>query len=311
MKTTTAAAIFISLSSGVSFAANPAPAANRKAILGMAGKFKVNFHFQETAPLQPGYAVKEAYDEEAHELVVVAEESDRRIALQHLLVVSDETVVHHWRQVWTYEDRRVNEFQGENRWKTRELSEAEARGTWTQLVTQVDNSPRYEGVGRWSHEGGASRWVSGDTWRPLPRREHTKRKDYKVVGGINTHLLTAVGWAHEQANIKLDLTPAGPKALARETGLNTYTRDEKFDFSPAEKFWVGYKDYSNAVASAWDEVTAKESSYRLEDDIQVSKLRREIKELGKEKLSQTEAREKVLAIIAKYLRKPAVAAAER
>jgi hypothetical protein len=310
MRTIQALAFLAALITSPAFAADAAPEADRKAILGMAGKFKVHFHFAETASFKPGYALQKPYDEDAHEWVVVAEDTGRRIALQHLLVVPGGVVVHHWRQIWTFEDRRVNEIQGENTWKTRELTEGEARGTWTQLVTQVDNSPRYEGVGKWNHEGGASRWVSGDTWRPLPRREHTKRKDYKVVGGINTHLLTQAGWSHEQANIKLDLTPEGPKALAREEGLNTYTRDESFDFSPAEKFWADYKDFSNTLVAAWDEVTARESAYRLEDDIQVSNLRDDIKDLGKEKLPAAEAKQKALAVIQKYLRKPGVAEAK-
>jgi hypothetical protein len=128
-----------------------------------------------------------------------------------------------------------------------------------------------------------------------------------VLGGINTHLLTQAGWSHEQANIKLDLTPDGPKALAREEGLNTYTRDESLDLASAEKFWAGYKEFSNLVASAWDEVTAREAAYRIEDDIQVSDLRSDIKDIGREKLSAPEAKAKVLAVIQKYLRKPGVA----
>jgi hypothetical protein len=327
---TIAALVFITTAI---YAAEPSLEADRRAILGMSGKFKVSFHFAETLAFQPGYELKKAYDEEAHELVVVAEDTPKRISLQHLLVVGGGHVVHHWRQIWTYEDTRVNEFQGNNSWKTRVLTPEAAAGTWTQLVTQVDNSPRYESWGRWNHEGGAARWVSGDTWRPLPRREHTKRSDYDVVGGINTHILSATGWAHEQANTKLDLTPTGPKAIARESGLNTYTRDDKydfspaeifaresglntythddkFDFSPAEKFWVGYSEFSNTVASAWEEVMARESSYNINDDIELSELRDEIKDVNKLKLPAAEAKEKVKLTIAKFIKTPASANAK-
>jgi hypothetical protein len=307
MKTTA----FLLLTALTAFAADPAPEADRKAILAMAGKFKVHFHFEETLGFQPGYELTKPYDEDAHEWVVVAEDSPRRIALQHLLVVAGgKVVVHHWRQVWTYEDTRVNEFQGENNWKTRELTPEQAKGTWTQLVTQVDNSPRYESWGRWNYEGGAIRWVSSDTWRPLPRREHTKRKDYDVIGGVNTHIITNNGWAHEQVNTKLDLTPNGPKALSREAGLNTYVRDESYDFSPAVKFWEGYKEFSDAAMAEWDAVMARENAYRLDDDIEVSGLRDEIKDIGKAKLPIAEAKEKIRAAINKFLKKPAVAAAE-
>lgn len=297
------------LSSFSAFAADPAPETDRKAILAMAGNYKVDFHFAETLAFQPGYELTKPYDEDAHETVMVVEDSPRRIVLQHLLVTPGPVVIHHWRQIWTYEDTRVNEFQGHNTWKTRELTAEQAKGTWTQLVTQTDNSPRYEGVGRWKHEGGASTWTS-DTWRPLPRREHTKRKDYDVIAGTNTHIITANGWAHEQANTKLRVSPEGVKAISREEGLNTYARDEKTDFAPAVKFWDGYKEFSNAVAAEWDAVTARENSYKLEDDIQVSSLRDEMKDISKEKLPIAEAKVKIRAAIEKYLRKPAVAASE-
>lgn len=290
----------------------PAPEADRQAILAMAGKFKVHFQFNETLAFRPGYELTKPMNEDTHEWVVVAKDTPRRIELQHLLIVGNgPMVVHHWRQIWTYEDTRVNEFQGENNWKTRELTPEQAKGTWTQLVTQVDNSPRYESWGRWNHEGNADRWVSGDTWRPLPRREHTKRKDYDVLSGINIHVITPTGWAHEQTNTKLDLTPAGPKAIARELGLNTYTKDESFDYSAAEKYWEGYRDFSNALAEEWEQVIARENAYRIEDDIEVSELRDAMKDIAREKLPIAEARPKIKAAIEKLLRQPgATAAAE-
>jgi hypothetical protein len=296
------ATIFIPL-----YAGEP-PEADRKAILSMAGKFKVNFNFEETLPLQSGYELKKPYHEDAHEMVIVAEDAGDRIALQHLLVITGGRVIHHWRQVWTYEDTRINEFQGNNTWVVRKLSPEEARGTWSQLVTQVDNSPRYEGWGRWNHDGGAARWTSSTTWRPLPRREHTKRKDYDVLVGTNTHILTALGWAHEQANTKLDLDPAGSKAIARESGLNTYERIENFDFEPANKFWSNYGEFSNTVTAVWLDIMGSEDNYRIQDDIEVSELRDEIEALRKAKLPIAEAKEKIHAAILKYLRKaPATA----
>ena len=149
------------------------PVADRAAILAMAGEFSVTFRFEETIPLQPGYVLTKPYHEEARELVVVAEETPGRIALQHLLLVGDNRTIQHWRQVWTYEDTRITEFQGRNTWKSRVLTPAEVRGTWTQMVTNVDNSPRYEGLGRWEHANGVSSWTAGETWRPLPRREYS------------------------------------------------------------------------------------------------------------------------------------------
>src|SRR5262245_53838252 len=93
--------LLTAFTSFTAFGADPAPDADRKAILAMAGKFNVHFHFAETLAFQPGYEITKPYNEDAHEMVVVAEDTPRRIALQHLLVVNGGRVVHHWRQIWT------------------------------------------------------------------------------------------------------------------------------------------------------------------------------------------------------------------
>ena len=65
-------------------------------------------------------------------------------------------------------------------WGYRKLSKAlAAKGTWTQKVFQVDDSPRYEGYATWVHVDGRHYWDS-QTDGPLPRREYSKRSDYNV-----------------------------------------------------------------------------------------------------------------------------------
>ena len=44
--------------------------------------------------------------------------------------------------------------------------------------------------GRWEHFGNVSTWLSSTTWRPLPRREFSVRKDYDVLVGTNRHTIT-------------------------------------------------------------------------------------------------------------------------
>jgi len=80
---------------------------DRAAILGMAGKFEVEFNFTETVALAPDYELKKPYTSKAHELVKVVEDTDKSITLQHLLVVDGEfgpAVIKHWAQIWKYED---------------------------------------------------------------------------------------------------------------------------------------------------------------------------------------------------------------
>ncbi|MES2705755.1 MAG: DUF6607 family protein [Verrucomicrobiota bacterium] len=282
---------------------------DRKAILSMAGQFDVNFTFHETLSLQKGYEMKtNLYDEDAHELVVVAENTPRRIALQHLLVVGDKMVIKHWAQIWTFEDTRICEFQGNNSWKMKDITPAEAEGKWTQLVTQVDDSPRYEGIGRWVHRGEISEWTSSETPRPLPRREHTKRKDYEILGGNNRHTVTPTGWAHEQDNTKLQLRDGKQVPLAREVGLNTYKRDNAFDFQAARDFWSREAPFWGTVNAAWTEVQNQRNEFAIKDRFDVPGLRKAIDEVQQQQ--QKELQTKITGVIATFLDAKPVATAE-
>ena len=73
-------------------------------------------------------------------------------------------VTKHWRQDWRYEDPDLLAYRGDNTWATATRRRAARRGTWTQAVFQVDDSPRYEAYGRWQHFGNVS------TWRERRRR---------------------------------------------------------------------------------------------------------------------------------------------
>jgi hypothetical protein len=209
------------------------PQQDRAAILAMAGEYRVHFEFTETVALRGGYATKPAKTSGATELVVVVEDSPGRIVLQHLLLdTRSNGVIKHWRQDWTWQDTTLLEFRGDRRWQRRALAPAEVAGRWTQSVHEVDDSPRYAAVGRWEHRGDTSEWVSEQTWRPLPRREHTTRDDYDVLVGTNRHIVTPWGWVHAQDNTKLDLRRnAAEPLIAKEVGSNTYRRINDVDFS--------------------------------------------------------------------------------
>jgi len=267
----------------------------------MAGSFAVDFRFQETLALQPGYMVTKPYHEEAMELVVVAEDSPRRIVLQHLLLIGKGNVLQHWRQIWTFEDTRLTEFRGHNTWRSRELTPAESLGTWTQMVTNVDNSPRYEGVGRWDHTGGVSAWTSGETWRPLPRREYSKRDDYDVMLAVNRHTLTPQGWAHEQTNSKLDLAEPSNRLLAREDGLNLYVRTEN-DLSPAQAWWEANRDFSNDLTAVWEQIAASRTHYAITDDIDTAKLRSDIKRVAEAKPAPEDRMKNILDVVLSFVK---------
>lgn len=251
----------------------PSPACDaqqdRRAILAMAGSYRVSFDFEETEVLAPGYATHAPLKTGATELVVVLADSPGRVSLQHVLVVGG-GVTKHWRQDWAFEDRELLEFRGHNTWTERQVSTDEARCTWTQAVFEVDDSPRYEGIGRWLHDAQGSVWQSNETWRPLPRREYKKRSDYDVLLGVNRHRITATGWEHEQANVKVVLAPH--HALVRERGLNRYTRIDADATQAAASYWQATAAFWQQVRAEWTRVLAPRKRVQLSTEVDGKRL---------------------------------------
>ncbi len=232
-------------------------ACDRKAILAMAGNYKVTFHFDETVLLAAGYSPKAAKDTAAVEAVIVLTDEEQRIELQHLLVIPGGIVIKHWRQVWLYETPSHWAFVGAQKFDPRERTEAERAGTWTQLVYEVSDAPRYAGLGKWNHKYGVSTWTSERTWRPLPRREYTTRSDYDLINAENRHTITPFGWTHEQDNTKVVRRNGGADStLTREFGFNEYTLTND-GLEPAQKYWQQTAPFWAAVRARWDALLDK------------------------------------------------------
>jgi len=159
-------------------------------------------------------------------------------------------------------------YRGRNTWARTRLRPAEVRGTWSQAVFQVDDSPRYESYGRWEHFANVSTWRSGTTWRPLPRREFSVRNDYQVLIGTNRHTITPTGWVQEEENLKVALDAAGtPSAtdavLAKEIGLNRYERLTDFDHSAGDRYLARTEPFWQAVRAAWTEIIRERGRFTL------------------------------------------------
>lgn len=242
------------LASSVSAFAAP-PEEDRRAILAMAGNYNVAFDFNETVLIAKDYTTpSKSYHEEAFETVVVAEDTPERITLQHLLVVGKgekSHVIKHWAQIWTWQDTRLLDYAGDEKWNRVTVSAEQAAGKWSQLVTSVDDSPRYEALGRWTHDLGTSSWTSEPTRRPLPRREYEKREDYDYLLGTNRHTLTANGWVHWQDNRKVVDRDGKKVALGFEAGLNQYRREENPLAATANEWWTKNSAFWNPVRDFW------------------------------------------------------------
>jgi len=243
---------------------------DREAILNMTGRYRVTFRFRETIPIQDGYQVREPFVAGGTEVVRVIEDEGDRITHQHFLLVNQgKTVIKHWRQVWTYEDRVIYEYQGDNRWTPRTLPAEDVKNTWAGAVFQVGDSPRYETYGSFTHHPNFSSWESNRFWRPLPRRETKKRDDYDVMGGRHRLTIKKDIWYHEQDNRKIVRNNHGDleSVLVREVGLNTYAPARGLDVSRVDEYWRTSRSFWREVRSYWRRVMGLRQPIQLKEQI--------------------------------------------
>ena len=238
---------------------------DRRAILAMAGSYRVTFDFLEVTPFTADAKRDRPYQSWGTERVFVDRDDGRFISLSHILVMrivqkdgslSEPLVTKHWRQDWRYEPAEVVEYRGREQWARRVLRHKDVAGQWSQTVYQVDESPRYASFGKWQHSASFSSWISGDTWRPLPRREWSARKDYQVLIGTNRHTIIPTGWIQEENNLKgvLDdrrALAADKPYLAREYGVARYERLQAPDFGAADQYYESTKKFWDEVREAW------------------------------------------------------------
>ena len=248
---------------------------DRRAILAMAGDYRTSFDFIETVGFTEGYQPRAPYQSWGTERVYVVANEPEFVSLQHIIVMhfldadgfeSDAMVVKHWRQDWQYEDAEVHAFQGRGAFARRVLDQASQKGAWTQTVFQVDDSPRYEAVGRWTHASGVSYWQSDDRRRPLPRREFSVRDDYQALYGSHRITITPAGWTQEEDALKLVLDennrPSSSRPyLAREAGLSRYDRVLDYDFSAGDEYWQNTGAFWSRVRHYWDALYKAESAF--------------------------------------------------
>lgn len=278
---------------------------DRQAILAMAGDYKVTFDFEETVAFVDGYELPEPYITGGYESVRVIEDRGDFISLQHILVVGgkDKFPVKHWRQDWYYEPDTVLTFIGGNAWSHRPVSAQDRKGKWSQIVYQVDDAPRYGAIAAWSHDRGASTWTPPAEWRPLPRRDATKRDDYHAIDAVNRHAITPFGWVHEQDNSKLVLT-GKEQILVREIGVNTYIRDDSYEVAVAEDYWAATETFWAGVREKWFALEGTGMPFGLTIQGEPEELYMQILPLADAviagDMSNTDAIAEVHAIIDKY-----------
>ena len=259
---------------------------DRRAILAMAGEYRVSFDFLEVVRYDPALKPDAPYQSWGTEVVLVAEDRPDFIALQHILVMrvrrpdgspSEPIVVRHWRQEWRHEADRLLAYAGKESWRLLETPAEKRRGAWVQTVYQVDDSPRYAASGRWEHTDSFSTWISEETWRPLPRREFSVRSDYHVLVGTNRHTILPTGWVQEENNLKVALDdPGKPRArlpyVAREYGVARYERIRNHDFGPGRRYFERTEPFWAEVRDAWRALAEREKGFRLKARVDQGQL---------------------------------------
>lgn len=256
---------------------------DRRAVLAMVGDFRVSFQFVEVAGMESNYSQKKPYFSWTTERVTILEDKGDFISLQHTLVmfieqkdgsVNDPILVKHWRQDWSYEDTHIHAYTSKLQWTERTLAKDEVTGQWSQTVYQVDDSPRYEVVGKWIHGPQLSVWQSNFGKRPMPRREFSVREDYDLLQGWNTVTIYPTGWLHEQSNFKLALEreEQDSRYIAKETGINRYDRIRSPNLDEATAYWKRTGAYWKAVRDIWSDIYAKNSKFSLLSKVDGEKL---------------------------------------
>ncbi|PVD53670.1 hypothetical protein DC498_03925 [Terrimonas sp.] len=239
----------------------------KKNIEKLCGCFEVQFKYAETFSPDEDYKFHNRENLAAGaELVVPVEMSDKKISLQHLLVISDTMVVKHWREDWTYENPELFVYKGDKTWEKTALNAADVKGKWTQTVWEVSEAPRYQGISQWYNTDGKTIWEN-TTDAPLPRREYSTRSDYNVLQRGNRIIINEEGWIHDQDNKKIIRENGTDKLLVEEKGVNSYKKIDDKQCAAGLAYWKKNKLYWAKVKTVWDDYMAKHNSITIKDKV--------------------------------------------
>lgn len=271
----------------------------------LCGCFNVEFKYAETFSPDENYQFHERETINGGlEYVFPVEISDKKMVLQHLLVITDKVIIKHWREDWSYENPVIWKYTGNKTWKKEILKPEAVKGRWTQSVWEVSDEPRYQGSSEWIHNNGQWYWLN-TTDAPLPRREYSVRSDYNLLNRTNRIFITDSGYRHEQDNKKITREGNADKLLVEEKGLNTYVKTDEASCAAAKAWWEQNKYYWEAVRSAWEKKIANINTIKMETKVNDKMLHEYLMEQAKEyaagKIPTTELDAKISALIDLFL----------
>lgn len=271
----------------------------------LCGCFEVEFKYAETFSPNADYKF---HDREAisggTELTFPVEISDKKIVMQHLLIITDSMIVKHWREDWTYENPVIWKFNGDNLWTKQQLKPQDVKGKWTQSVWEVSDAPRYQGVSDWVAQDGKLVWQS-TTDAPLPRREYSVRSDYNILQRTNRLVINENGYVHEQDNKKVLRANGTDKVLVEEKGINSYKRIADSECAAGKAYWEKTKDYWTSVRLAWEDYLAAHGTVELKKTVDGKVMHDHLFAMAKDyaagKIKPAETKAKVKALLEKFV----------
>ena len=244
-------------------AANAQVNSGSETVTKICGCFDVNFKYAETFSPVKDYQYHER--EEIHggaELAFPIEVSEKKISIQHILIVSNSMVVKHWREDWNFENPVIWKYTDTKTWVKQLLQPEQVKGKWTQTIWEVSDEPRYQGYGQFTNNNGQVLWQN-TTDAPLPRREYTVRSDYNILNRTNRLHITDSGYIHEQDNKKIIRKDGIDKLLVEEKGINTYKRIASKECEVAKNYWEHNKAYWLKVESIWTAYLSTHDTIKL------------------------------------------------
>lgn len=233
----------------------------------LCGCFEVSFKYAETFAPDKEYKFHERESiMGVTELALPIVNTDTRVVIQHLLVMSNGMVIKHWREDWTYENPVRWVYKGDKVWEKLQLNASDVKGKWSQSVWEVTDAPRYQGAAEWLQVNGHTIWESSAD-APLPRREYTQRSDYNILERTNRIQLHDKGYDHIQDNRKIIRKEGKDELLVEEKGLNSYEKLDPADCEDGRKYWEAHKGYWVALQEEWDKLLDAKSRISLTEKV--------------------------------------------
>jgi hypothetical protein len=277
----------------------------KKIVDKLCGCFEVSFKYAETFAPSTDYKFHEREEiGGTAELALPIEVSDKKIVIQHLLVVGNNTVVKHWREEWSYENPEIWKYKGDRTWVKETLPTEQVKGKWTQSVWEVADEPRYQGYSQFVNLDGKIVWQN-TTDAPLPRREYSVRSDYNILKRTNRLNITDSGYLHEQDNQKIIRSNGTDKLLVEEKGLNIYKKITEKECAAAKTYWEKNEGYWRRVRKVWADYISSVNTISLKTKIDGKMLHENLNNLAKDyisgKIAEADIDSRVKSEISKFI----------